>query len=51
MERHGLLLAAFLVRPYPPAGTLRPQILDLHPQCGGDAREGIGERGDQCAVA
>ena len=30
---------------------MRPEILDLHPQRRADAREGIGEGGDQRAVA
>jgi hypothetical protein len=49
MARHRVLLTAFLV--HLPACALRPQILDLHPQCGGDTREGIGEGGDQRTVA
>ena len=32
MARHGVMLAAFLVQPEPPAGALRPEILDLHLQ-------------------
>ena len=34
-----------------PAGTFRPEILDLHFQRRADAREGIGEGGDQRPIA
>ena len=51
MARHRVLLAAFLVQPDLPAGALRPEILHLHLQRRADAREGIGEGGDQRAVA
>jgi hypothetical protein len=51
VARHGVLFAAFLVQLHLPARTLRPEILDLHAQGRGDARERIGEGGDQRAVA
>jgi len=51
MTRHGVMLAAFLVQPQAPAGTLRPEILHLHFERGRDARKGIGEGGDQRPVA
>jgi hypothetical protein len=51
MAWHRVLLAAFLVQLNLPAGALRPKILDLHAQRGGDAGEGVGEGGDQCAIA
>ena len=51
MAGHGVMLAAFLVQSQPPARALRPKVLDLHVQRGRDAREGIGEGGDQRAVA
>jgi hypothetical protein len=44
------MLAAFLVQPEPPAGALRPKILHLHFERSRDAREGIGEGGDQRTV-
>ena len=51
MARHRVLLTAFLVQLDLPAGPLGSQIFDLHPQRRDDAREGIGEGGDQRAVA
>jgi len=51
MARHGVLLAAFLMQPDRPSGDARPEILDLHLQGRADAREGIGEGGDQRAIA
>jgi hypothetical protein len=51
MARHRVLLTAFLVQQDRPACSARPEILDLHLQRGADAREGIGERGDQGPVA
>ncbi len=45
------MLAAFLVQPEPPACALRPNILHLHSQRGRNAREGIGECGDQRPIA
>ena len=51
MARHDVMLAAFLVQPELPAGALRPEILHLHLQRRADAREGIGEGGDQRPVA
>ena len=51
MARHRVLLAAFLVQLYLPTGSLRAEILDLHMECGADAGEGVGEGGDQRAVA
>ena len=45
------MLAAFLMQPQPPARALRPKVLHLHVQRGRDAREGIGEGGDQRPVA
>ena len=51
MARHRVLLAAFLLQADLPARTLRPQILHLHFQRRANAREGIGEGGDQCPVA
>ena len=51
MAWHRVLLAAFLVQPDLPAGTLRPKILHLHLQRRVYAREGIGEGGDQRPVA
>ena len=46
VARHGVLFAAFFVQLRLPARTLRPEILDLHAQGRGDAREGIGEGGE-----
>jgi hypothetical protein len=51
MAGHHMLFAAFFMQPYRPAGPARPQILNLHLQRRGDAREGIGKRGDQGAIA
>jgi len=51
MARHRMLLAAFLMQPDRPPGAARPQILDLHLQGRIDAREAVGEGGDQCPVA
>jgi hypothetical protein len=42
MARHGVMLAAFLVQPQPPARALRPEIFDLHFERRRDARERIG---------
>jgi hypothetical protein len=44
-------LPHFLVQPQPPASAFGLKILDLHLQRRVDAREGIGEGGDQRPVA
>jgi hypothetical protein len=46
-----LLLPAFLLQPDRPPGAARSQILDLHLQRRIDAREAVGEGGDQRSVA
>ena len=51
MARHGVLLAAFLMQPDRPAGATGPEVFDLHFQGRVDAREAVGEGGDQRAVA
>jgi hypothetical protein len=51
MTRHHVFLAAFLMQQHSPTGPLRPKILHLHRERGGDARERIGEGGDERAVA
>ena len=51
MTGHGVLLAALLVQAQHPRRAARPEILDLHCQCSGDARIAIGEGGDQRSVA
>jgi hypothetical protein len=48
--RHRVLLAAFLMQPHRPSRAERPEILDLHHQRRGDAREAVGERREQRAV-
>jgi hypothetical protein len=50
MARHVVFLAAFLMQPNGPAGTARPQILDLHIQRRANPRERVGEGGDQRPV-
>ena len=35
---HLVMLATFLVQPQPPARALRPKILHLHRECGGDGQ-------------
>lgn len=51
MAGHDVLLAAFLMQTDLPAHALRPEVLDLHFQCGPDAREGLGDGDDQRLVA
>ena len=51
MTGHRVLLAALLVKLHLPACALWPKILDLHAQRCGDAGKGIGEGGDERAVA
>src|SRR5271166_1469701 len=51
MAWHLMMLASFLVQSELPAGTLWPKVFHLHFECGGYAREGIGEGGDQRTVA
>jgi hypothetical protein len=43
MAWHGVLLAAFLMQPDCPPGAAWPEVLDLHLQRRGDAREGKGQ--------
>src|SRR5260370_20555757 len=50
MARHAVLLAAFFVQSDRPPGAARPKALDLHLQGRVDAREAIGECGDQRAI-
>ena len=50
MAGHGVLLAALLMEPDRPSGAARPQILDLHFESRADAREAVGERGDEREV-
>ncbi len=42
VARHRMLLAAFLVRPDCPSGAARLEVLALHLQRRGDAREAVG---------
>jgi hypothetical protein len=51
MARHAVLFAAFLMQPDCPPGASGSEILDLHLQGCGDAREAVGQGGDQRAVA
>ena len=51
MTGHCVLLAALLVKLHLPACALWPKILHLHAQRRGDPSEGIGEGGDERAVA
>jgi hypothetical protein len=51
VARHRMLLSAFLVEQHGPSCAPRPQILDLHLQGRGDARERISERRDQRPVS
>ena len=51
MAWHRVMLAAFLEQPELPAGTLRSKIFHFHPERCRNASEGVGEGGDQGAVA
>src|SRR5271170_4848955 len=51
VRRHLVLLAAFLVKPHPPALALRVIVLDVHVQGGRDPGEAIYKESNQGAVA
>jgi hypothetical protein len=51
MARHDVLLAAFLEQPHGPAGAARPEVLNPHLQGCVDAREAVGQGGDQRTIA
>ena len=50
MAGHGVLLAAFFMERDRPARAARPQVFDFHFESRADAREAVGERGDERAV-
>src|SRR6266404_8401114 len=50
MAGHGVLLAAFFMERDRPARAAGPQVFDFHFESRADAREAVGERGDERAV-